>query len=126
MFLQIHPFPTLRISPLGLVPKKKEDFGVVYHLSYSPAFSVNGFIDEFSCLVKHSSVDDAVELIQNWAALWKIDIKSTFRPLPIWPVDFDLLGFAIDWCMCFDKMLLMVVSCSCVLFKVLYFPSVGS
>lgn len=70
--------------------------------------------------MKHSGVDDVVELIQNMrkrALSSKMDIKLAFRLLPSRPSDFELLGFAIEGCMYFDKMLPMGASCSCALFE---------
>jgi hypothetical protein len=91
------PLPTLSISPLGLVLKKDGDFRVMHHLSYPALSSVNEFIDESSTSVKYSSIDDAaVEMFQSLgkgAKLGISDIKKAFRLLPVWPGDFDLLGF---------------------------------
>jgi len=114
------PLPTLRISPLGLVPKKDGDFRVIHHLSYPALSSVNDFIDESSTSVKYSSIDDAVEMIQSLgkgAKLGISDIKKAFRLLPVWPGDFDLLGFRIKDKFYFDKCLPMGASISCALFE---------
>lgn len=114
------PFPTLRISPLGLVPKKDGDFRVIHHLSYPTEFSVNDFISKDQCSVQYSSIDDAVEMIQalgNSAELGKCDIKRAFRNLPICPGDFDLLGFKFDDLIYYDKCLPMGASISCSLFE---------
>jgi hypothetical protein len=46
------PLSTLRISPLGLVPKKDGDFRIIHHLSYPALSSVNDFIDESSTKCK--------------------------------------------------------------------------
>lgn len=114
------PLPALRVSPLGLVPKKDGDFRVIHHLSYPALSSVNDFIDESSCSVKYSSIDDAVEMVQKLgkgANLGKSDIKKAFRLLPVWPGDFDLLGFKLENKIYFDKCLPMGASISCALFE---------
>jgi hypothetical protein len=70
--------------------------------------------------VKYSSVDDAVEMIQSLgkgAKLWISDIKKAFMLLPVWPGDFDLLGFRIKDKFYFDKCVPMGASISCALFE---------
>lgn len=39
------PFPTLRVSPVGLVPRKDGDVRLIHHLSYPDLDSVNYFVD---------------------------------------------------------------------------------
>lgn len=114
------PIPTLRVSPLGLVPKQSGDYRVIHHLSYPNETSVNDFIDPHYCTVQYSSIDDAVHMIQELgrgALLGKTDIKSAFRLLPVYPGDFDLLGFKMDGKFYFDKCLPMGASISCSLFE---------
>ena len=68
--------------------------------------------------VKYSSIDDAVEMIQSLGKRAKLgisDIKKAFRLLPVWPGDFDLLGFRIKDKFYFDKFLPMGASISCAL-----------
>ena len=60
--------------------------------------SVNDFIDEKFTSVKYSSFDNAVNMVKKLgigAKLAKMDIKSAFRLLPVYPGDFDLLGFKL-------------------------------
>ncbi|XP_033761537.1 uncharacterized protein LOC117343303 [Pecten maximus] len=93
---------------------------MIHHLSYPAGESVNDFIDDSSCSVKYSSVDDAVDLVQTLgrgALLGKMDIKSAFRLLPVYPGDFDQLGFQVDNLIYFDKCLPMGASVSCALFE---------
>ena len=61
----VPPFPTLRVSPIGLVPKKNGDFRMIHNLSYPCNNSVNDFIDHEFCSVRYSSIDDAVKIIQR-------------------------------------------------------------
>ena len=89
------PFPTLRVSPVGLVPQKDGDFRLIHHLSYPDCDSVNYFINPDICHVNYSSIDEAVCMIQlmgQGTLLAKTDLKSAFRFLSIYPRDFDLLG----------------------------------
>jgi hypothetical protein len=51
----VPPFPTLRVSPIGLVPKKNGDFRMIHNLSYPCNNSVNDFIDHEFCSVRYSS-----------------------------------------------------------------------
>ena len=48
----VPPFPTLRVSPIGLVPKKNGDFRMIHNLSYPCNNSVNDFIDHEFCSVR--------------------------------------------------------------------------
>lgn len=40
------PFPTFRVSPVGLVPKKDGDFRLIHHLFYPDFNSANYYIDQ--------------------------------------------------------------------------------
>ena len=118
---KFRPIPTLRISPLGLVPKGKDgQFRVIHHLSYPENSSVNDFIDPKKCSVVYSNIDDAVDVIKlygNKTLASKSDVRSAFRLLPISPIDFDLLGFKINQEFYFDKSLPFGASISCALFN---------
>lgn len=114
------PFPNLRLSPIGLVPKKDGSFRLIHHLSFPANSSVNSFIDKSFCSVNYSSLDDAVNLLSllgTGALMGKIDLKSAFRLLPIHPSDFELLGFRLNDMFFFDKCLPMGCSVSCSLFE---------
>jgi hypothetical protein len=67
-------------------------------LSYPTFGSINDFIDEKFTSVQYSLFDNAVSIVKNLgkgALIGKKDIQSAFRLLPIYPGDFDLLGFKI-------------------------------
>ena len=91
------PFPSLRISPLGLIPKKTPgEFRLIHHLSFPYGDSINSCIPNDASTVKYASIDDAVRLIRRTGrgcALAKTDVKNAFRLIPINPCDYDLLGF---------------------------------
>ena len=73
------PFPTFRVSPVGLVPKKDGDVRLIHHLSYPMHDSVNYHIDSDICTVKYSNIDEAVLMIQNLGQgtlLAKTDLKA--------------------------------------------------
>lgn len=103
------PLPNLRVSPLGLVEKKKSgDFRLIHHLSYPQNESVNDYIDPKLCFVKYASFDEAVALVQKLGQgclLGKSDIKNAFRLLPVAVKDFEQLGFCFNNRYYFDKAL---------------------
>ena len=101
------PLLNLRVSPLGLVPKKEVgSFRLIHHLSYPSGDSVNDFIDPNLCSVEYTSFDAAVHMIQDLGQgclLGKSDISNAFRLLPISPHEFDQLGFYFEGKFYFDK-----------------------
>lgn len=110
------PFPTLQVSPLGLVPKKDGDYRLIHHLSYPEAASINFFIDSEQSSVTYSTIDDAAAMIArlgSGAYLAKSDIKSAFRLIPVSSTDFDLLGFFFNNAYYYDKMLPFGCKISC-------------
>lgn len=115
------PLQTLRISPLGLVPKHEPgQFRLIHHLSYPSGDSVNDFIDPDLCSVQYTSFDEAVHMVQDLGRgclLGKSDIKSAFRLLPVSPLDFDQLGFKFDGKFYFDKAMPFGCSIACRTFE---------
>ena len=96
------------------------DFRLIHHLSYPTGKSVNDFIDPALCSVEYTNFDKAIEMVQELgegALLFKIDIKSAFRLLPVHPTDFNLLGFQFDGKYYFDKCLPFGRSISCATFE---------
>jgi hypothetical protein len=97
------------VSPIGLVPKKTPG-----GIQDDPSFiipsgkSINDFIDPSLCSVQYTSFDEAVKMIQELGQhckLFKSDIKSAYRLIPISPNYFKLLGFCFDNKYYFDKAL---------------------
>ncbi len=115
------PIPNLKCSPIGIVPKHDPgEYRLIHHLSYPCGRSVNDGIPEEHCTVTYTSFDEAVAMVAKTGVgcqMAKTDIKSAFRLLPIYPGDFDLLGFFFDGKYFFDKMLPMGASVSCALFE---------
>jgi hypothetical protein len=111
------PLSTLQCSPIGLIPKSQPgEWRLITHLSFPPGNSINDGIPDELISVKYASFDQAVGLVQevgHMAYLAKCDIKSAFRLLPIYPGDFDLLGFKFDGKYFIDKCLPMGASISC-------------
>ncbi|MCG8046806.1 MAG: hypothetical protein JAY66_14190 [Candidatus Thiodiazotropha taylori] len=113
------PIEMLRISPIGLVPKKTPgEFRLIHHLSYPHGFSVNDFIDPRLTSVQYTSFDEAVFMLQELGPnckLCKMDLKNAFRLLPVNPNDFQLLGFKFNDQFYFDKSLPFgcAISCHC-------------
>ena len=104
------PFPNLRCSGLGAVPKHDRGWRIIYHLSAPPGFSINDFIDSNSYSLSYCSVDDAYTIINELgtgALLSKIDLKNAFRLIPVRQSDWNLLGihwkdkYYIDTCLPF-------------------------
>ena len=60
------PLPNLRISPLGVIPKKVQgEFRMIHHLSFPFGASVNDFIPQEFCSVHYAKVDDAIRFIKR-------------------------------------------------------------
>ena len=112
--------PNLRISPLGLVEKKKGgEFRLIHHLSYPKNKSVNDFKDPKLCYVKYANFDQAVSFIQELGQgclLGKSDLKNAFRMLRVSVKDFDQLGFCFNGKYYFDNALPFGCSISCATF----------
>lgn len=118
---QSPPFPTFRVSPIAVIPKKaSSEFRLIHNLSFPENESVNDYIDKDFCSVKYASIDDAIEMIYNLgknALLSKCDIKSAFRLLRLAPSEFDLMGFKFQDQYYFDRCLPMGASISSALFE---------
>lgn len=114
------PIANLRVSPIGVVPKSDGGWRMITHLSHPRDNSVNDFIDQSYCTVCYTSFDQVIEMVAalgKGAQLGKLDIKSAFRLLPVFPGDFDLLGLSIDGQYYIDKCLPMGCSSSCSIFE---------
>lgn len=93
-------------SPIGVVPKADGGWRMVLHLSYPPSTSIYHNIDPIHTTVKYTSFDTVIRTISQLgrgAIIPKSDIKSAFRLLRIFPVDFDLSGLQFQgryyfWC----------------------------
>ena len=79
------PFPSMKISPLGIVPKKTpNDFRMIHHLSFpnKKEGSVNAGISDASAFVQYAGINDAISCIKDIgdnAFCCKTDIRSAFE-----------------------------------------------
>ena len=117
------PLPNLRISPLGVIPKKVQgEFRMIHHLSFPFGASVNDFIPQEFCSVHYAKVDDAIRFIKRLGrgcTLAKTDVRSAFRIIPIHPLDYHLLGMQWEGNYYVDRCLPMGCASSCKTFEAL-------
>jgi hypothetical protein len=114
------PIWNLICSPVGIVPKTTSSYRLITHLSYPPSNSVDDFTDKKFSTVQYSSFDKALSIVKKLdknALIAKMDIKSAFRLLTVYPGDFNLLGFKIDSDYFIDKCMPMGCSISCSTFE---------
>ena len=114
------PFTNLRLSPIGLVPKKSSGWRLIHNLSHPLGKSVNSHIDPENCSVQYTSFDKVLCTISEVgpnSLMGRMDVSSAFRLLPIHPDDFVLFGFKFNDYFFFDKCLPMGCSASCQLFE---------
>ena len=102
------------------MPKKAQgEFRLIYHLSFPEGASVNDAIPPELCLVRYTSLDEAVRMVKKCgvgAEMAKCDIKS-FRILPVHPSDFNFLRFQFQDSFYIDRALPMGCSVSCAAFE---------
>ena len=117
------PFSNLRVSPLGVIPKKAPgEFRMIHHLSFPYGDSVNTFIPPECSTVKYATVDDAINFIKvlgQGCVLAKTDVRNAFRIIPIHPSDHPLLGLQWKGQWYYDRCLPMGCSSSCKTFECL-------
>ena len=101
------PFPVMRLSGIGVVPKKGNKLRLIHHLSSPRGDSVNDHIHRKFVNLQYITVDDTIQAIIKSGPgtyLSKVDIKSAFRICPVrraWP----LLGIAWNGEYFFDMVL---------------------
>lgn len=114
------PFPSFRVSPIGVVPKKDPNtYRLIHHLSYPHGNSVNDFIDPKLATVQYSTFDQAVTMVRilgPGCLMAKTDIDSAYRIIPIHHSDYPLLGFRFQGMYYYDRSLPMGASSSCAIF----------
>ena len=115
------PLKNLIVSPLGLVPKSNTgEFRLIFDLSYPHGHSVNDGIKHEDATVQYTRFDAITELVRHegrGSFLFKIDIQSAFRLMPIHPDDFPLLGMSHLKKYYVDKCLPFGLSVSCKVFE---------
>ena len=85
-----------QISRFGVIPKhhKLDSWRLIIDLSHPHNHSINDGIPSSLCSIKYISIDNAINQILplgKGTMMAKIDIKSTFRLLPVHPADRHLL-----------------------------------
>ena len=117
------PLHNLKVSPLGVIPKKVQgEYRMIHHLSFPYGGSVNDFIPPEFCSVQYATVDDAVQIIKRLGrgcALAKTDVRSAFRIIPVHPFDYQLLGIQWRGKYYVDRCLPMGCASSCKTFEAL-------
>ena len=90
------PIDNLIVSPIGLVPKSSPgEYRLIFDLSYPQGASINAGILREDSSVSYTKFDEVVHMVRQegkGSFLFKVDIKSAFRLLPIHIQDFALLG----------------------------------
>ncbi|KAK6172556.1 hypothetical protein SNE40_016187 [Patella caerulea] len=117
------PFVNLKLSPLGLVPKKTSgQFRLIHHLSYPKdgQTSVNSGIPPENTSVHYAGIQEAIRCVKLCGIgsfIAKTDVQSAFRIIPIHPSDHSLLGFRWNEQYYFDTCLPMGCAASCKIFE---------
>jgi len=84
--------PHAHISRFGVIPKNHQPnkWRLIVDLSHPKGRSVNSGISKELCSLSYITVDNAIQQAQSMGKgtlLTKIDIKNTFRLLPVHPAD---------------------------------------
>ena len=118
------PFSTMRINPLGLVPKRTPGaYRLITDLSQPSDNSVNSSISREKSSVKYPSIQEAIYVILDLHSkghkpyLFKMDIESAFRITPLAPSNFPLMGARFEGQFFIDAFLPMGASTSCRIFQ---------
>ena len=91
---------SIQISRFGVIPKQHQQnsWRLIIDLSYPKTNSMNDGIPKVLCGLSYITIEDAIHrIIQLGSNTWlaKLDIKSTFRLLPVHPGDRHLLD--MEW-----------------------------
>ena len=119
---KVNPFPRSFVSPLNTVSKKdSSDRRIILDLSCPANCSLNSFIPKdsylgFASVLRYPSVDNLSDLIRKKGRgcfLFKRDLKSAFRQLPVDSGDVGLLGYKWKAHFFFDRVLPMGLRSAC-------------
>ena len=104
----------------GIVPKKDpSEFRLIHYLSYPPALlliiSFPRNVRQF--IMRRSSMPYLSSNGKGLVVLWRKQMSSAFRIIPIHPNDFALLGMKWQNAYYFDRCLPMGCSSSCAIFE---------
>ena len=92
--------PDAHISRFGVIPKNHQPnkWRLIIDLSHPASRSVNDGIPKNLCSLTYITIDSAIQCFQQLrqgTLLAKVDVKSAFRLLPVYPSDCHLL--AMEW-----------------------------
>ena len=91
------PFLDFRLSPLGLVSRKRSNkLRLIHHLSWPHGTSVNDGIPDSEANIHYESFESALQVIHAYGPgtlLAKLDLKEAFHHIPVAPSQWHLLGF---------------------------------
>jgi len=110
----------LHVSPIGAVPKDITKFRIIHHLSAPRSGStINNSLSDSYTTVSYISFLGVVRFIHSLgvgAHIWKIDLASAYRQIPLATSEFLFLG--IRWAGLFfmDTRLPFGLSSSCLIF----------
>ena len=97
--LEKDSIPGPHVSPLGVIPKDKPgEWRLIVDMSHPAGRSVNDGISEDLASLTYVSVDNIMEVVSALGVgslLAKVDIKSAYRIIPVFPDDRLLLG--MEW-----------------------------
>lgn len=84
------PLHNLRLSLIGMVPKKDGTFRLIHHLSHPAGDSVNDYIDHKYCSVRYTPFEEALEMLEKLSSgALMACLLSAVRLLPVHPSDFN-------------------------------------
>lgn len=105
------PFPSLQVYPIGAISKKRFlGWCTIFHLSYPKhgRTSVNAHISPETYSLQYIKVEHAISILQDLGYgcfMSKVDIKSAFRNILVYPSDWELLGMKWEGLYFFDMTL---------------------
>ena len=114
------PFPFSSCSGVGCVPKKSGRLRLIHHLSSPKGDSVNDGISREDYSVQYVSIDRAIDAIMRYGTsgqLFKLDVRSAFRIIPVRSEDWSLLGISRQGQYYFDTVLPFDLSSSPAIFN---------
>ena len=92
--------PPCHINQFGVIPKGRNTgkWRLITDLSYPAGQSVNDSIDPDLCRLRYTTVDHVAEVVASYppgTLLAKVDVESTYRLVPVHPLDRPLQ--AVEW-----------------------------
>lgn len=102
--------PRVHINRFGVIPKKHQPgkWRLITDLSFPEGSSINDTIDPKICSLSYITVDQVANkaiALGKGSLLAKIDIKSAYRLVPVWPQDRKWLGMLWNNALYVDGML---------------------